>query len=91
MPEPGGSVQVTERSFSPLSWISVACAFLAWWFVFWAAWDRLLKGQIFGNTETGPASGDVVFILGVLLAVIGISVLGIALLIRVIASDRESE
>jgi hypothetical protein len=68
MPEPGGSVRVTARSISRFSWSVIGCAFVAWWLIFWGAWDRLLKGQVFGNSDTGPAAGDMIFILGALLA-----------------------
>jgi len=75
MPQPGGSVQVTERAASLISYCAGTSAFFAWWLIFWAAWDRLLRGQIFGNTETGPASGDVVLLLGAFLAILAISLL----------------
>ena len=88
MPEPGGSVVVTGRSFSLLSCSAVICAFMAWWLVFWAAWDRLLNGQIFGNSDIGPASGDVVFVLGLLLAGIAAILIAVRVISRLPFRDK---
>jgi hypothetical protein len=78
MPEPGGSVHV---GISAATVVSATALFIGWWLLLWGGLDQLFDHSIFGRDP-----GLIIFGMGLLLAIVGIAILGIASLIRAITA-----